>query len=165
MQVLWKISAERSEGRTTAEARQSRVQNYHKPPKTNRSALLHATTCRDGRKANVQVLQEISVERSEGRTTAEAWRSCVQNYSKAPETNRSTLLYAMPCRKGSKAIMQVLREISAERSEGRTTAAAWRSRVKKCHKATETDWSALLYATPCQEQRKASVQVLREMSA
>ncbi len=72
----------------------------------------------------------------------------------------STLLYAIACQEERKAIFQVLPEISAERREGSRTADALLPLIQIYHRTPEANWSALLYATRCQERRKAIVQVL-----
>ena len=70
-----------------------------------------------------------------------------------------------PYRDGRKASVQVLLKIAAQRCEGHTTAAAWRSRVKNDHMSRENNRRALRYTAPRWDGRKASVQVLLKKSA
>ena len=119
---------------------------------------------RDGRKASVQVLCKIAAQRCEGHTTAAAWRSRVKNDHMSRENSRRALRYTAPRWDGRNASVQVLLKITAQRCEGHTTAAAWRSRVKNDHMGRENNRRALRYTAPRWDGRKASVQVLLKIS-
>jgi hypothetical protein len=164
VQVLLKIAAQRCEGHTTAAAWRSRVKNDHMSRENSRRALRYTAPRWDGRNASVQVLLKITAQRCEGHTTAASWRSRVKNDHMSRENNRRALRYTAPRWDGRKASDSVLLKITAQRCEGHTTAAAWRSRVKNDHMGRENNRRALRCTAPRWDGRKASDSVLLKIS-